>query len=269
MKKFIKSSASLLALVMIFSILVAGCGKKDDINTKKTFTIGLDPSFAPYGYKDSETGELVGFDIDLAKEVAKRNGWEFKAQPIDWNSKDMEINSGTIDCIWNGFTINGREKLYTWTQAYVDSSQVIVIKKDSGIKTLEDLKDKIIVTQEGSSAKAVLEDKEDEKIVALVKSFKEIQYVPMYSTAFLSLKAGSVDAVAGDIDIAQSYVKNNEEFKILEEHLAVEQYGVGFKLGNTALRDTVQKTLYEMMDDGTFLKIAEKWELQDKIIVKK
>lgn len=267
MKKIIKSSALLLAMVMILSVLVAGCGKKDD--AKKTFTIGLDPSFKPYGYKDEKTGELVGFDIDLAKEVAKRNGWEFKAQPIDWNSKDMELKSGTIDCVWNGFTINGREKLYTWTEAYVDSSQVVVVKKDSGIKTLSDLKNKVVVTQEGSSAKDVLTDTKDQKMVDLVATFKELQYVPMYSTAFLSLKAGSVDAVAGDVGVADSYLKNNEDFVILEEQLAVEQYGVGFKLGNTELRDQVQKTLYEMMDDGTFLKIAEKWELQDNIIVKK
>jgi len=263
MKKVIKLSALILALVMAFGVLLAGCGKE-----KKTFTVGFDASFPPYGYKDDE-GNYVGFDIDLAKEVAKRNDWEIKLQPIDWDAKDMELKSGTIDCIWNGFTINGREKEYTWSDAYVDNSQVVVVKKDSGIKTLADLKDKIVAVQTDSSAENVLTSEEDnEKMLALAATFKDLQVVPEYNTAFLNLESGSVDAIAMDIGVAEFQIeKRGDAFVILEEQLATEQYGIGFKLGNTELRDQVQNTINEMMDDGTFLKIAKKWKLQDSVII--
>ena len=109
-----------------------------------TFVVGCDAEFPPYGYKD-EAGEYVGFDLDLAQEVCNRRNWKLVKQPIEWNSKDMELNSGTIDCIWNGFTINGRENDYTWSLPYVDNSQVVVVKKDSNINSLDDLKGKNVI----------------------------------------------------------------------------------------------------------------------------
>ncbi len=262
MKKTFKISALVLALVMSFTMLFVGCKKED-----KTFTVGFDASFPPYGYKD-DSGNYVGFDIDLAKEVAKRNGWEIKLQPIDWDSKDMELSSGTIDCIWNGFTINVREDDYTWSDPYVDNSQVIVVKKDSGIKTLADLAGKTVVVQTDSSAQSVLADKEDKKMVALSSGFKKIDVVPEYNTAFLNLEAGSVDAIAMDVGVAEYQIESRgDKFVILDEQLATEKYGIGFKKGNTELRDQVQTTLNDMMKDGTFLKIAEKWKLQDSVII--
>ena len=114
----------LLALALIFVLSAAfGCAKKED----KTFTVGFDADFPPYGYID-ENGEYIGFDLDLAAEVCTRRGWTLKLSPIDWNSKDFELESGAIDCIWNGFTMNGREELYTWTGAYMDNSQVFVTR---------------------------------------------------------------------------------------------------------------------------------------------
>lgn len=267
MKKFIKSLALVLAVIMAFGILLAGCNNDKD-DAKKSFTVGFDASFPPYGYKD-DNGDYVGFDIDLAKEVAKRNGWEIKLQPIDWDAKDGELNSGTIDCIWNGFTINGREDKYTWSDAYVDNSQVIVVKKDSGIKALKDLAGKIVAVQTDSSAYNVLTSEEDnEEMLALSKTFKKLDVVPEYTTAFLNLDSGSVDAIAMDIGVAEYQIETRgDKYIILEEQLATEQYGVGFKKGNTELCDQVQKTLNEMMKDGTFLKIAEKWKLQDSVII--
>lgn len=252
-----KITVFLMLTALVLSLL-CGCAQKEE------FVVGFDASFPPYGYMDN--GEYVGFDIDLAKEVASRNGWDIKLQPIDWNSKDFELNSGTIDCIWNGFTINGREDDYTWSKPYVDNSQVVVVKKDSGISQLVDLAGKIVAVQDDSSALAVLTDEENQEMLALAASFKELQKVPEYDTAFLSLASGAVDAIAMDIGVAQYKVKAlGDGYVILDKQLATEQYGVGFKKGNTQLRDKVQKTLDEMIADGTFMEIARKWGLEESV----
>lgn len=272
MKKTFKSLALVLAVIMAFSLMLVGCNKdkkKSDTksNDEKTFIIGLDASFPPYGYKDKE-GNIVGFDIDLAKEVAKRNGWKFKAQPIDWDAKDFELKSGTIDCVWNGFTINGREDDYTWTKPYVDNSQVVVVKKDSKIKTIKDLTGKMVTVQADSSAESLLLDKDNKEMTAIKDSFKELQKVKDYEGAFMNLDAGSTDAIAMDVGVAKFQIeKRGDKFVMLEETLAKEKYGVGFKKGDTELRDKVQKALDEMKKDGTFLKIAKKWKTQDSIIL--
>jgi len=100
----------LLTLSVVFTLFAfTACGQKDE----KTFVVGFDAEFPPYGYLDEASGEYKGFDLDVAREVCKRRGWTFKAQPIDWDSKDSELKTGAIDCIWNGFTINGREDKYT------------------------------------------------------------------------------------------------------------------------------------------------------------
>ncbi len=249
---------ALLAVMMLG--LFAGCAKQED------FVVGFDASFPPYGYV--ENGEYVGFDIDLAKEVAKRNGWNIKLQAIDWNSKDFELNSGTISCIWNGFTMNGREDKYTWTRAYVDNSQVVVVKADSGINELSDLAGKTVAVQDDSSALAVLTNTEDnDEMLALAATFNKLDKVGDYDTAFMNLASGAVDAIAMDIGVAQFKVKaGGDKYKILDKQLASEQYGVGFKKGNTQLRDKVQATLDEMIKDGTFMQIAQKWGLADCVI---
>ena len=267
----------MLALVMCVVMamgLLAGCGSKDEQASggaasgsnaqKKTFTVGFDAAFPPYGYQD-ENGEYVGFDLDLAAEVCARNGWELVKQPIDWDSKDMELNSGAIDCIWNGFTMS-EERLsqYAWTEAYVDNSQVFVVKADSGIESKSDLKDKNVLVQADSSALEAL-NSDDNK--ALKDSFANLDEVPEYNTAFLNLEAGSGDAIAMDIGVAKYQIESRgaDKFVMLTDKLATEQYGVGFKLDNTALRDTVQKTLKEMVKDGKFAEIAAKWELTDAV----
>lgn len=254
----------LLALVMLTACFV-GCSEDD-----QAFVVGFDAAFPPYGYVD-DNGDYIGFDLDLAAEVAKRNGWELKLQPIDWNSKDMELNSGNIDCIWNGFTINGREEDYTWTSPYVDNSQVVVVKSDSGIRTLADLKDKTVLVQQDSSALAALTDTEDnEANLALAASFKKLEQVPDYNTAFMTMESGAADAVALDIGVANYQVANRGgSFVILEETISTEQYGVGFKKGNTELRDIVEATLMEMVEDGTFARIAEEWDLTEAVCLGK
>ncbi len=173
--------------------------------SRKTFTLGFDAEYPPYGYKD-ENGDYVGFDIDLAKEVCKRLGWELKLQPIDWPSKDMELNSGNIDVIWNGMTMTGRENDYTWIGPYVDNSIVVVVKSDSGIAKLSDLSGKNVITQSGSSAYTALTDPgengSNDANLKLAASFGALEQTPDYNTAFMNLESGVDDAVAVDIGVA-------------------------------------------------------------------
>lgn len=237
---------------------------------RTTFTVGFDAEFPPYGYRD-ENGEYVGFDLDLAAEVCARNGWELVKQPIDWDSKDMELSSGAIDCIWNGFTMNNREDEYAFTEPYVDNSQVFVVAGDSGITNKEGLAGKVVAVQKDSSALAALNDEEAPENIALRDSFSQMIEYADYNTAFMDLEQGAVDAVAMDIGVAQYQIKgrNEGDFVMLEEKLATEQYGVGFLLGNEALRDTVQAVLDEMAADGTVDKIAKEWGLEDSVCLGK
>ena len=236
------------------------------VSAAQKFTVGFDAEFPPYGYQD-ESGEYVGFDLSLAEEVCKRRGWELVKTPIEWNSKDLELETGAIDCIWNGFTINGREDSYTWTVPYVDNSQVAVVRKDSGVSTLEDLKGKIVAVQADSSALAAFTGEDaEEKNIELAKQFKELQQVGDYNSAFLNLESGAVDAVCMDIGVAKYEMeKRGDKFKMLDEHISSEEYGVGFLKGNTELRDQVQETLYEMVNDHTFSQIAADWGLSDAV----
>ena len=266
MKK--KITALFLAALMLVSLAAfTGCSQKTPTDSAFTLVVGLDASFPPYGYTEDD-GTIVGFDIDLAKEVCKRNNWNFEAKPIDWDSKDNELNSGTINCIWNGFTINGRENDYTWTAPYVDNSQVVVVLSDSGIKTLADLSGKTVVTQAGSSAEAAITDTENEDMVAFNKSLKALKTVAEYNGAFMELESGAADAVAMDVGVANYQIESRgaDKFVILDEQIAAEQYGVGFKLGDTETRDAVQKALDEMKEDGTLEKIASDWDLVDALV---
>lgn len=239
----------------------------EETTSGTTFTVGFDAEFPPYGYMD-DNGEYVGFDLSLAQEVCDRNGWELKKQPIDWDSKDMELSSGAIDCIWNGFTMNGREDQYTWTVPYVDNSQVFVVAADSGIASPADLAGKTVAVQADSSALAALED---ESNADLTNSFASLTQFADYNTAFMDLEAGAVEAVAMDIGVAKYQMDSREEgkFVILDDYISTEQYAVGFLLGNDSLKDQVEKTLMEMLEDGTFDKIAAEWELTDVVCLGK
>ncbi|MCR5142869.1 MAG: ABC transporter permease subunit [Ruminococcus sp.] len=262
---FMRIAAAGLAAAAALTMLTA-CTAGSEEEERTTFSVGFDAEFPPYGYQD-ENGEYVGFDLSLAEEVCKRRGWELKKQPIDWNSKDMELKTGAIDCIWNGFTINGRENDYTWSTPYVDNSQVAIVRKDSGITELSDLSGKTVAVQTDSSALAAFEgDDATDENRALAESFKELQQVGDYNSAFLNLQSGAVDAVCMDIGVANYEIAaRGDEFIMLDERISSEEYGVGFLRGNTELRDEVQETLIEMLDDGTFASIAEEWGLSDSV----
>lgn len=229
---------------------------------QKTFTVGFDAEYPPYGYMD-ENGEYSGFDLELAQAVCDLEGWELVKTPIDWDSKDMELNSGSIDCIWNGFTMNGREDDYTWSKPYVDNSQVIVVPENSEVTDLSGLAGKIVGVQAASAALELLSDGGDQ--ADLAATFGSLQQFPDYNNAFVELQAGSIDAVAMDIGVAQYQLKQKEGYKILDEKLNSEKYAIGFKLGNEELRDTVDADLDQLVADGTFAKLAEKYELTDMV----
>lgn len=265
MKKIL---AVMLCLVMVLGVF-AGCGDKKDnatdgsgsadtgitpVSEMTTLTVGFDAEYAPYGYKD-DSGEYVGFDLDLAQEVCDRMGWELKKQPINWDAKDMELNSGTIDCIWNGFTMTGREEDYTWSDPYMNNRQVVVVRSESDIASFDDLAGKIVEVQTDSSAEAALAEMPE-----LTATFSMLQTTPDYNAAFMDLEMGAVDAIAIDVVVASYQMEQRGDgFKMLDGELASEKYGIGFKLGNEALRDQVQAALEEMAADGTVAAISEKW----------
>lgn len=265
-----KKMVSILTAAFCVSALLAGCGFADTAKTSAssagaasssadgttTFTVGFDAEYPPYGYMDDETGDYTGFDLELAESVCEIYGWKLVKTPINWDAKDTELNSGAIDCIWNGFTMNGREDQYTFSVPYVDNSQVFVVAEDSGITSKEDLAGKVVGVQKDSSALAALQG--DEK--ALADTFADLPQYADYNTGFMDLEAGAIDALALDIGVANYQIASRGDgYVILDEYLSTEQYGIGFKKGNDELKDTVEKTLLEMADDGTFMEIAEKY----------
>ncbi len=264
-----KTISVLLAVLMVLTcaFALASCGdKKDAAPAADTATdaapaaegqkliVGFDAEFPPFGFV-AEDGSYDGFDLAMAKELCSRLGWEFEAVAIDWNSKDAELSSGNINCIWNGFTYTGREDQYTWSEPYVDNSIVLVVKADSGITSLADLAGKSVMAQAGSSAVDAIDENEEFKA-----SLKEVVQLPDYNTGFMDLDSGSVDAVAADLGVATFNISSKDgAYVILDEPLSTEQYAVGFLLGNTELRDAVNAELLKMAEDGTMMSIAENY----------
>ena len=259
-----------LSLAMVLSL--SACGNKetkksDSDSSKKKFTVGFDAEYPPYGYMDSDTGEYTGFDLELAQAVCDMEGWELVKTPIEWASKDAELNNGNIDCIWNGFTINGKEDKYEWSDPYVNNQQVVVVAKNSGITKLADLKDKYVAAQSASAALQLLQKGGDQE--KLGKTFIEIQEFPDFNRAFSELEARTVDAVAMDVGVAKYQLNSRGKgFKILDETLNTEQYAIGFKKGNDELCDIVNADLQKLADDGTVEKLAEKYEIADMVTLK-
>lgn len=250
------------ALAGMIALFCCGCSKK----AGTTFTVGFDASFPPYGFIGAD-GNYTGFDLDLAQEVCNRLGWELVKKPVDWPAKDAELNAGTIDCIWNGFTITDERKTqYTWSEPYVQNNQLLLVRADSGIKSLADLNGKAVVVQDGSSGASAMEEAVSKAQQANPAfALREYKKVPDYNTAYVMLDSKAVDAIGLDSAVAKGFVdKSAGKFVILDEPLAAEMFGIGFKLGNEALRDQVQTVLKEMVKDGTCAKILEKWHANTK-----
>lgn len=260
----------IITILAVFTIFLAistvnagvldflGTSNSNTNNDNNTFVVGFCSEFPPFAYL-TNNGSYTGFDLALAEEVCARNNWTFKAQPIiNWDSKKVEVDSGEIDCIWSEFTINGRENDYEWSKPYFNNTQVFVVKSDSNITSIGDLKGKTVeILGESSGAEAL---KTENKTIA--DTLGKINEIKDYNTAFMDLDSGACDAVLVDVGSANYHMTgkfNSTGFKIINEPLTYEQYGVGFKKGNTELRDQVQKTLDEMFKDGTVDKIAQNY----------
>ena len=268
-KRFVGAIATVGALVGALALVGCGgssassstgsttadAGSVDTSGDITTLTVGFDQSYPPYGFVGDD-GEFTGFDIDLATEVAERNGWDLDLEPIDWDAKDSLLNSGAINCIWNGFTMEGREDDYTFSDPYMLNGQVVVVKKDSGITSLDDLAGKTVITQTDSAAEEVLNgDKAD-----LTATFASLETIGDYNTAFMQLESGAVDAVACDLSVAQYQISAKPDAYLqLDEMLSEEHYAVGFKKGDEALAKKVTETLKELDEEGFIEELCEKY----------
>ena len=261
LEDIMKKLINILIMSVIICSLFISCKKDSDqslkaIQDKKVFVLGLDDSYPPMGYRD-ENGEIVGFDIDVAREVCSRLGVELKTQPIDWSAKELELLSKNIDCIWNGFTVTEeRKEKILFSEPYLKNRQVVIVRNDGEINSIASLSGKKVGVQAGSSGEYAFEQTEVYPTVRVV-AFKD------FLTAITDLKIGGVDAVVIDEIVADSQIKKADaanQLKILRsEPIASEDYAIGFRKGEQKLVDAVQQKINEMKKDGTLKKISEKW----------
>lgn len=260
MKLYSKKSIQLLIFLLLIVSLFAGCTKGGTPPSAKgnELVMGLDDTFAPMGFRDAK-GELVGFDVELAKEVSKRIGKEIKFQPIDWSMKETELNAGNIDLIWNGYSITDeRKEKVAFTDSYLANSQIIVTLADSPVKTIADLKGLVVSAQAESSALDAAYAKEG--FVESLKNGEIIQF-STNNEAFNDLEAKRSDAIVVDEVLARYYMSQNgeEKYEVLEENLGPEEFGVGLRKSDTKLLKEINKALADIKNDGTFKKIYDRW----------
>ena len=259
MKKIVKL---LLASGILVSSLF-GCKKAYE----GKFVLGLDASFPPMGFTEAD-GTITGYDIDLAKEVSKRLNLEFVAKPINWEAKELELSSGSIDCIWNGFTMTEeRLEKMAFTSAYLNNDQILVVRNDGTINSLKDAEGKVIGCQSGSSAEEAIESNKE-----FASSLKSVKKYEDNLTALNDLEVGGIDAVVMDSVVADYTIKiGKRNLTVVEESLSKEAYGIGFRNDENGieLRDKVQKVLLDMAEDGTVAKISENWFGKDMSVIGK
>ena len=251
MKKII---TLLMAACMIFALCACGGADAPASAPKETFTFkqGFDLDYPPYSYL-SDDGTVGGFDVEVCQAVCKSLGWEYEAVPFNWDAKDAELQAGSCDCIWSGFTVEGRENDYCWSEPYSVNSQMILVADDSGIKTLDDLAGKVVGVQTATSAYTLLtEDRAD-----LADTFASLEVYETYPIAFQDLKAGGIDAIAVDATLGSFLISDETGYSFLEESLGDETYAIGFRIGEDALRDQVNEALKALWADGTIAKILE------------
>lgn len=250
MKKLISLSLALLMLLGL-SLTFVSCGDKN-----KTLVIGFDPEYPPYTYVDSVTGDYIGFDIEYASIVCERAGYKLELKAIDWGAKDAQLETGSIDCIWSGFTYEDREDDYAWTERYLDNS-IVILTKDAAVKSVADLAGKIVAVQSDSSGESALAAKTD--IVATF-SGGAFQTEASYTTAFEKLTAGSYDAIIVDIGVAKYLKSTDSAMYIAEEPISTETYGVGFRKADTELAKKISDTMIEIGKDSEYIKgLCEKY----------
>ncbi len=251
--------------LLSLGVLLAGCSKQDPAPQAAApvaappaltkIVVGLDDNFPPMGFRDDKN-ELVGFDIDMAREAAQRMGIEAEFKPIDWSAKEAELAGKRVDALWNGLTITEeRKKNIAFTAPYMENHQIVVVAASAPIKAKADLAGKVVGAQEGSSAVDAVK-KED----AVFASFKEFKTFGDNVTALMDLATGRLDAVVVDEVVGRYYVaKKPADYAIIDEHFGTEDYGVGVRKEDTELNSRLDKALDEMKKDGTAAKIATQW----------
>jgi polar amino acid transport system substrate-binding protein len=270
MKK--KIFAAIMAAAMVLSLTACGSlnsGKDDSlqyIKDNKKLVMGLDDTFAPMGFRD-DAGNIVGFDVDLAKAVCDKLGVELVLQPVDWEAKEQELATKSIDCIWNGFSITDeRLKNMTMSDPYMDNTISLVVVNGSPITSLADMKGKKLAVQSGSSGEEALNAEENKDFK---DSLGEVVGLGDYTTALLDLETGSSDAVLMDSVMANYMITDmGKDFKVLSDSLVAEEYAVGFRKGDKALSKAVNEALKELKADGTLAEISTKWFGSDVTTIK-
>ena len=247
-----KKTFSLILSIAMIAVLALSVSAEDTF----VFKHGFDLDYPPYSFIN-DNGEMGGFDVEMAQAVCDYYGWQYEAVPFNWDAKDLELNAGSCDCIWSGFTINGREDDYLWSIPYSDNTQMIMVKKDSGIKTLADLAGKVVGVQTSTSAYDLLNDEEGQ--AELCKTFKSLEVYETYTIAFNDLKAGAVDALAIDVTSGNFLMSGQTDYEFLDEVLGSEQYGIGFRKDDTELCEKVNAALMALVEDGTYDKIGQKY----------
>ena len=249
---------AILAVLVCSALAVSlfGCSNSSSNNENKLI-VGFDQSYPPYGFIGDD-GNFTGFDLDLAKEVCEKQGWELELKAIDWDAKDALLEQGQINCIWNGFTMEGREGKYAFSDPYMLNKQVIVVKADSNIKSFSDLKGKVVITQTESAALEVLQG--DQKSVA--DTFSRLDTIADYNNAFMQLESGAVDAVACDLSIAKYQMSaKSDTYAELDESLSSENYAVGFKNDDEGTEKAIKVTqsLKQLNSEGKVRELCEKY----------
>ena len=263
MKKVLFILIMMTAGAMLFAAGAQDTSGQDNslkyIQDKGELVLGLDDSFPPMGFRD-EGGEIVGFDIDLAREVCDRMGVELKLQPIDWDAKILDLNSKDIDVIWNGLSIDDeRKKNIEFSQPYLANSQIVIVRAGSGISTKADLAGKTVGVQLSSAGDSALSADTE-----TVDSLKDVVKFQDYVQALMDLEVGRIDAIVVDEILGRYYIsKKPGVFEVASENFGAEEYGIGFRKGELAFVAEVDRILSEMIADGTTAAISEKWFAED------
>ena len=258
----------LIALLLV-TLSLAGCGGEKnsqgvDRHSDKKIVIGVDDNFPPICFHN-ERNELVGFDVDLAKEAANRMNIEIEFKPITWKDKREEITSGNIDMIWNGLDVTEERKEYMiFTKPYMDDRQILLIRADSDldIHSEGDLEGKVVGSQAGSTSDYYI--MQDENLKSSLKAYKVYD---TFTAVLEALKRGEVEVLICDELVARYEMnKNPDELELINVKIgSIMEMSVGFSKDNSKLRDNVQTVFDEMVKDGTAKKISEEWFKADLI----
>jgi len=251
MKKII---ALVLSLAMIFALCACGAAAKS--SEKKTFTMGIDPEYPPFSYM-GDNGEYTGFDVDICKAACELLGWEFNVFAVNWDEKLVQLDANECDCVWSGMTILDSMSAagYVISKPYYDNTQVLLVKEDSEYRTSADLAGKVVAVQLGTSGETLLNG----DLADLAASFSQLVTCDSFLKCFTELGGGAVDAVFVDYPVAKAYAEENQGYRIIDEGLGAEQYGIAFRSGDSEMCKQIEEAVAKLVENGTYAKIANNY----------